>query len=324
MAMGIPNPQSPGTGKDPLSEALAGRTQHVVHITHNDLDAAGCDAIHRIHYRDIFTIWCSVGKFLPILDRIVNVPGNGDLLSITDLGYQEGADERIAALCANGWRVVWRDHHRWQDEEIGSVEGIVETLNLDTETCATGIVARDLLPEDPTAREITGVVCDYDLWRHTDPRSKVLGQVVMQNDFRDYIRDRLMEGIFSDPAIDKRYADINREMLDHIEKSRQHAIILGKKYRIVFAPLFGYPSETAHALRESLDSDIEVVVSSNGRFSIRSVPPISHLIAREFGGGGHPNAAGGSFSFGFFDRLRFFLFKRTRHYERLIAVAERL
>ncbi|NQS73405.1 MAG: phosphoesterase, partial [Methanoculleus sp.] len=43
-----------------LTQALSGRTGNVVHLTHNDLDAVGSDAIHRRKYGDVFTIWCSV------------------------------------------------------------------------------------------------------------------------------------------------------------------------------------------------------------------------------------------------------------------------
>ena len=106
-------------------------------------------------------------------------------------------------------------------------------------------------------------------------------------------------------------------------KSLRHTTIIENgRYRIAFAPLYGYPSETAHAIREELKTDIEVIVSSNGRISIRSVPPVSHIIAREFSGGGHPRAAGGTFPFTLLDRFLFWLIKRNRHYRRLAEAAE--
>jgi len=303
-------------------KALCERTQRVVHLTHNDLDAAGADAIHRRKYGDVFTIWSSVGKFPALFDAVAGAPGRGDLLSISDLGYHDGAVERIKKAKSNGWRVEWRDHHRWQSTEIASVEGAAHLLRVDTSTCATGIAARDLMPGDPVAAEVARVVCDYDLWRHHDPRSKVLGQVIMQREYRDHVRDCLIAGVFSDPVIEREYAAITRQMEKDIKKSIRHATLLCSRYRIAFAPLYGYPSETAHTIRERLESEIEVIVSAGGRFSIRSVPPISHLIAREFNGGGHPHAAGGTFAFTVPDRLAFWLLKRNRHYRRLAAVAD--
>ncbi|MCT8336924.1 phosphoesterase [Methanoculleus sp. Afa-1] len=315
--------RKPDTRDTNFMKALTGRTEHVVHLTHNDLDAAGSDAIHRRKYGDVFTVWASVGKFLSLFDAVAGSPGRGDLLSISDIGYQQGVEQRLAKARSNGWRIEWRDHHRWKDEEIRAVEKKTSLLHVDVTTCATGIVARDLAPDDPVAIEIARVVCDYDLWKHQDPRSKVLGQVVMQKGFREYVRDNLVRGVITDEKIEGEYDRIVREMERDIRKSIRHTTIIGSgRYRIAFAPLYGYPSETAHAIRDELKTDVEVVVSSNGRISIRSVPPVSHLIAREFSGGGHPHAAGGTFPFTLLDRLLFWLIKRNRHYRRLAEKAE--
>lgn len=306
-----------------LMQALSERTATVVHLTHNDLDAVGGDAIHRRKYGEVFTIWSSVGKFLSLLDAVASSPGRGDLLSISDIGYQQGVEQRLAKARSNGWRIEWRDHHRWKDEEVRAVEKRTSLLHIDVAVCATGIVARDLAPGDAAAEEIARVVCDYDLWKHQDPRSKMLGQVVMRKGWREYVRDNLVQGTITDAKIESEYAEIVREMERDIRHSLRHTTIIEDgRYRIAFAPLYGYPSETAHAIRDELGTDIEVVVSGNGRISIRSVPPISHLIAREFGGGGHPHAAGGTFPFSLLDRILFWIIKRNRHYRRLAEAAE--
>jgi oligoribonuclease NrnB/cAMP/cGMP phosphodiesterase (DHH superfamily) len=315
--------QKSGTRSTNLMQALSERTGTVVHLTHNDLDAVGGDAIHRRKYGDVFTIWCSVGRFLSLFDAVAGSPGRGDLLSISDLGYQQGVEQRLAKARSNGWRIEWRDHHRWNDEEVRAVDAKTSLLHIDVATCATGIVARDLAPGDAVAEEIARVVCDYDLWKHRDPRSKMLGQVVMRKGWREYVRDNLVRGTIVDAKVESEYAEIVREMERDIRHSLRHTTIIEDgRYRIAFAPLYGYPSETAHAIRDELGTDIEVVVSGNGRVSIRSVPPISHLIAREFGGGGHPHAAGGTFPFNLLDRILFWLLKRNRHYRLLAEAAE--
>jgi oligoribonuclease NrnB/cAMP/cGMP phosphodiesterase (DHH superfamily) len=150
----------------------------------------------------------------------------------------------------------------------------------------------------------------------------VLGRILSRPGLRDYVRDRLMEGIFTDPVIKKEYDRILAGMERDIRRSIRHTRIIGVKYRIAFSPLYGYPSDTASRVREAFRSEIEVIVSRNGRFSIRSVPAISHLIARRFGGGGHPHASGGTFPFTLMDRIAFLLFKKSRHFEDLVEVAE--
>ena len=319
----MPLPKTP-VGDHGLAGAVKSRTAHVVHLTHNDLDAVGADAIHRIRYGadGVFTIWCSVGKFPVLFSLVASCEGNGDLLSLSDLGYHRDTETMANRARANGWVVEWRDHHRWREEEISKIEKEVSVLHIDTSTCGTGIVARDLLPGNPVAGEVARVVCDYDLWRHADPRSAVLGQVLQRKKNRDHVRDCLVNGIFTDDLIEREYREIRAEMSAMMQRSLKHATFRGKKYRVAFAPLYGYPSETAHFIRNETKTDIEVIIGKDGKFSLRSVPPISHLIAREFGGGGHPNAAGGSFRFTVVERFTWWLFKKSRHFDELVKIAE--
>lgn len=307
-----------------LVNAIKSRTAHVVHLTHNDLDAVGADAIHRMKFGTdgVFTIWSSVGKFATLFALVASCEGKGDLLSISDLGYHREIESISRKATANGWKVEWRDHHRWRDDEVKKVELTVALLHIDTSVCGTGIVARDLAPENPVAVEVARVVCDYDLWKHADPRSAVLGQVLQRKKNREHVRDCLITGIFSDTLIEQEYAEIKADMDAMMKRSLNHATFLGKKYRIAFAPLYGYPSETAQYIRTTKNTDIEVIIGKDGKFSVRSVPPISHIIAREFGGGGHPNAAGGSFNFSVIERFTWWLFKKSRHFDEFIKAAE--
>ncbi len=307
-----------------LAAAIKSRSEHVVHLTHNDLDAVGADAIHRMRYGkdNVFTVWSSVGKFAALFSLVASCEGKGDLLSISDLGYFKDAETIAGSAKAHGWKVEWRDHHRWRDDEISKVARNVTLLRIDTTVCACGIVARDLAPENPTSAEVARVVCDYDLWKHTDPRSAVLGQVLQRKKNREHVRDCLISGIFSDALIDEEFKEIKDEMDAMMLRSLKHATITGKRYRIAFAPLYGYPSETAHFIRSERKTDIEVIISKDGKFSLRSVPPVSHLIAREFGGGGHPNAAGGSFNFSVIERFTWWLFKKSRHFTEFVRIAD--
>jgi oligoribonuclease NrnB/cAMP/cGMP phosphodiesterase (DHH superfamily) len=155
----------PGENDSGLASAVKSRTAHVVHLTHNDLDAVGADAIHRMKFGTdgVFTIWSSVGKFARLFAIVASCEGKGDLLSISDLGYQSGTESIAAGAKKNGWVVEWRDHHRWRDEEARNVGQVVELLHIDTAVCGTGIVARDIAPENSVAAEVARVVCDYDL-----------------------------------------------------------------------------------------------------------------------------------------------------------------
>jgi len=307
-----------------ITRQLATRTAHVVHVTHNDLDAVGADAIHRIRYTNVFTIFSSVGKYPHYLDMLAELPGNGDTISISDLSYRPGAEYPVARAKETGWKIEWRHHHRWTDEEVHTIQSRVDILHIDTGSCGCGICAKDLLPCDVIGEEIARVVCDYDLWRHQDPRSHVLGLVLQERNNREYVRDCLVLGVFRDKTIDEEYAKITDKMNRVKEKTRTDASVFQKKKTVVVAPMYGYPSETAAYLREQLNSDIEVLVSKRGKFSIRSKDPVSHLIAREYGGGGHPHAAGGQFSFSVLDRLSLLFLKKNRHFADVANLAEKI
>ncbi len=305
-----------------FTSLLKSRKGPLVHLTHNDLDAVGADAVHRMRYGPVTSIFCSVGGFLPALDTLAMVPGGGSILSISDLGYQPGIEEKIKQVRDAGWLIEWRDHHRWSDDEVASCQPFCRLLVIDSSTCGCGICARDLQPGNPLAAEVARVVCDYDLWTHEDPRSAVLGIVLQRKKNRDYVRDRLAEGIFSDTFIEREYRDIVSDMEQKIDKSIRKITIRGSKYRIAFSPLYGYPSETAARIRKELSTDIEVLVSREGRFSLRSVPPIGHRIARLYGGGGHPHAAGGKFEFSVWDRIRFMLFGSVPQFSKFVEITE--
>src|SRR5512136_1718094 len=141
--MPLPNAGDKDSG---LASAVKSRTAHVIHLTHNDLDAVGADAVHRMVFGSdgVFTIWSSVGKFSQLFALVASCEGKGDLLSISDLGYCRDAEQVARKATKNGWVVEWRDHHRWRDDEIKKVEGEVALLHIDTSVCGTGVVARDI------------------------------------------------------------------------------------------------------------------------------------------------------------------------------------
>lgn len=305
-------------------KAIDRRRSGIIHLTHNDLDAAGCDAIHRLRFGEIFTIWSSIGRFEENLKILSKMPGRGDTISISDIGYNKNSKIHLKNAKDNGWKIEWRDHHRWSDSEKEEISKLTDYFKIDTETCATGIVAGDLMSGDDHSKEIARVVCDYDLWKHEDSRSKVLGEVGSKWKNLDMIRDCFLSGKLINREIEEIYKDISMEKSDAIDRSIKKSTIYEGRYRIAFAPMFGYPSETAHAIRDRKDTDIEVIVSDNGKFSIRSRPPVSHIIAREFGGGGHPPAAGGKFNYSAIDLISILLFGKNRHFRHLFDVAEKI
>ncbi|HJJ99538.1 MAG TPA: phosphoesterase [Methanocorpusculum sp.] len=284
----------------------------VVHLTHNDLDAAGSDAVCRMVFgSEILTLFSSVNRFGWLVGQIGRCNGKGDRLIISDLGYQKGIEDQIRRVHAAGWKIEWYDHHKWTDEEKERILPFVVSLTVDTSVCATGVIYASFAKGNTTAEEVARVVCDYDLWKHEDPRSAVLGAVTSKKEYFELIRDKFSEGIIVDEDISRIYASIELEKNACIKKSIRHVKMFRGKYVIAVMPAYGYPSETAAEARKELGCNMELLVFDTGKFSLRSVAPVSHLIARQFNGGGHPNASGGSFAYGWKERLMLKLLGRV-------------
>lgn len=308
--------------KEDVSEKIRASKATLIHLTHNDLDAVGSDAIHRLAYgkENVYTIWSSVGAFPFLFEEISELPANGRTLSITDLALKNGMMQSIKRAKENGWTIDWRDHHRWTNEGASDVRNLIHSLTISTNQCACGICAQELLPTNPLAREIAHIVCDYDLWHRTVPLSQRLGIVLQRHKNREYVRDLIMMGVFEDEYIRQEFSSIMKE-IDQVKATCEKEMkIYDGNVKIIITRMHGFPSETAAYLRSKFDSDIEIFVSDKGKFSIRSKQPVSHLIAREFHGGGHPGASGGHFQFTWFDVLKLKLCKKNRYYD---SIAEK-
>ncbi|MDO9522140.1 MAG: phosphoesterase [Methanocorpusculum sp.] len=314
-----------GSNKQTLQEKIVGRTTNIVHLTHNDLDAAGSDAVCRMTFgNEILTLFSSVGKFTWFTAQVSGCNGKGDTLIISDLGYQNGIEDQIRKAHAAGWVIQWYDHHKWTDAEKHKVTPFVQTLIVDTTKCATGVVASVLAKDNQSAREVASVVCDYDLWKHQDPRSAKLGIVTSKQENLRLIRDKLTQGIIIDDEISSIFEKIEHDKNKCMKKSIRAAKIFRGKYTIAVMPAYGYPSETSAEARRQLGTDMELLVFDNGKFSLRSVPEISHLIAKQFGGGGHPNASGGSFNYTWKEKWMLKLFRKVSRADSFITAAQNL
>ena len=136
--MGILRKKKTSAKKQTLQEKIVNRTSNVVHLTHNDLDAAGSDAICRMVFGDeLVTLFSSVNRFEWFLAQVAGCNGKGDTLVISDLGYQKGIEDKVRKAHAAGWNIRWFDHHKWTDEEKARVTPYVESLTVDTTRCAT-------------------------------------------------------------------------------------------------------------------------------------------------------------------------------------------
>jgi len=303
-----------------LSKALRRFREQVIHLTHTDLDAVCCDAIMRRKYGDILTIFSSVQHYSSYLDLLSELRQARDLtLCVSDLGGVLSAAVAIKQLKDDGWRVEWRDHHVWDSSTLDNVADTVDYLRVDPQLCACEIVYEDLLKNDPVAREIALIGRDRDFWINNDPRSERLSTVINNDHWRAAVAAKLSRGVFVDADIEHQYEVQIRRKKRIISNAMRRSKVYGNTAVTVSN---GYSSDVAALLRDQYSSQIEIVLRSNGIFSIRTVAPVANRVAKLFGGGGHPHAAGGNLHFSFVDRVAFCVLEyRLAKVQQLIRAA---
>lgn len=295
---------------------------NIVHLTHTDLDAVCCDAIFRRKYGKVLTIFSSVQDYGIYLDLFIQAPKTRRLtLCMSDLAGRQNAVESVAKLKRNGWHIEWRDHHIWDTQTLEDVTNTIDYLCVNRDFCGCEIVYQDLLNSDPIAQEIAAIGRDRDFWINKDLRSEVLSTVISDNASRDIIVSKLAQGIFKDPEIEHLYATQTAQK----NKSMNNALRTSALFDHTAITISdGYTSDVAAMLRKRYNSRTELVLRSNGIFSVRTVAPVSNQIAKLFGGGGHQHAAGGNLHFTIAERIGFRLFAyRVKKVRELIEAASR-
>ncbi|MBS1263655.1 MAG: hypothetical protein MAG715_00840 [Methanonatronarchaeales archaeon] len=292
----------------------------VVHLTHVDLDAVASNAIHLRRYgpEEVFTVYSGVEDLGEVFRLLAEVSGSTSpkRLSLSDLNF-DGDGEEILKTCrvlkGRGWAVEWRDHHPWRDEVLERFEEVLDHVRVDRDYAGCEVVQMDLLPDDPVAGRIAEIGRDRDLWLNEDPLSERLSTVIGGREWNDRVSRMMARGEYWDEKLERRYEVLEREKELAVERSVDNARVVERGgFRVGVTRSAGYNSDTAHAVRERFGTDLEIVVSGMGTYSLRSPHGVCTAVAEQHGGGGHPNASGGSLGFTFLDGLLFRL-RGTRH-----------
>jgi uncharacterized protein len=246
------------------------------------------------------------GDMAEALAHFSKVPGKGRRLLVADLSLQPEQYAAIVASCAElaagGWSIEWRDHHhkQWEGLDLGLLRRhlVVLEVNADATESGASLQQKALAPADPLLARLAETVRDRDLWWNKTPDSETLEFALSELGTEAFTREYLGAAADS-PVVTPAIRDAAQR-----EKDRQH----GAKSRLLAAAryfgdgptrvgvVYGWlPKNTGlHDLLEDHGCHVAINVRPNGKVSLRSRKPaaVCHLIAREFNGGGHPNASG--------------------------------
>ncbi len=282
-------------------------------ITHTkDLDGVASAAIVAREYVGARVVLADYNDdYLNAVEREVR-PRQGELIVIADIGCNKGTIARWASM-ASGWRsagakVLWLDHHAWDQECLKAIEGAVDELTHDTEgRCAAEVVFERLgRPGDYVESRLAEMAHDADFNIRQDPLAVLLSRLISYYDYLggrgDCMKLQLVEllasGVFWTAGMDahlREYDEILRRDYELLLKSRVREI---DGLRVVVGLRGAYSgTEAANIVREKLGGDVIFMVSGRGHLSIRSERDDinTKALGEAFGGGGHlRHAAGGS------------------------------
>lgn len=246
------------------------------------------------------------GDMAQVLAHFAKTPGRGRRFLIADLSLQPEQYDAIVSSCAaleaNGWVLEWRDHHhkQWEGLDLGRLESHLKAVEVNNDATESGasLQQKALAPNDDFLRRLAETVRDRDLWWNKTPDSETLEFALSELGTSAFTKHYLDLDPGSPIATPSIAAAAQREK--DSQGGAKSTLLSQARYwgdgptRV--GVVYGWlPKNTGlHDLLEDHGCQVAANVRPNGKVSLRSRKPaaVCHLVAREFHGGGHPNASG--------------------------------
>lgn len=293
-------------------------------FTHTDLDGVGCAILSKLAFGDEVDIeYCNYNdvdeKVVNFINAVKNSDTNIGQVFITDISVNEETAKMLDGINHIPYSIHLFDHHKTANHLNKYPWCIVrETLvNPDIKTCGTELffihlVGYRKLHNTKTIDDFIGAVGAYDTWLWKD-LPKTSGQVVKEfNDLlyilgRDEFIERCMKRFKGNKSLlrvtkdERLLLDIRQKEIDaYIDKKDKELVNIllnGDDVGVVFADRFVSELGNTLAERHRESRYIVIIDPGAGKVSYRTVRDDTDVgaVAKLYGGGGHPKAAGHMF-----------------------------
>ena len=301
-------------------------------FTHTDFDGISCAILAKLAFEENVDItYCECDEInTSITEFINNTNGNEyDLCLITDISVDDDVAQEIDKYFSNFYLL---DHHptalnlnkyNWCNVEIDNP--ITNITTCGTELLYYWLIEREFLEKSAVLDKFVDVVRNYDTWRWAS-----LGDAgIISKQINDllylYGRDSFINWCISeihDEVFPRLYAkdelilNIKQKEINEYIEEKNDDMFIGSLCQRTCGFLFAdkYVSELGNTIcKMHPEIDFVAIIDVNsGSISYRSVKndiDLGNNVASLFGGGGHPKAAGSSFSKDLKDKITKIIFQ---------------
>lgn len=290
--------------------AAADRASAALVISHGHcLDGVGSAIMALRHFGTdgAGVVYVQPSEMANVLDLAGALDSRGRRLVIADLSVDRDQYDRVVAACgvlaARGWQIEWRDHHekQWEGLDLDRIRPHLHALEVNEDATESGasLMQQALCPRDAFARRLAETIRDRDLWWNKTRDSETLEFAITwlgDDEFTKHMLARTGRAPVVDAEI-QYAADRQRALIEeHTRVLLDDALYFDTRRGDRVGVVYGWLPKNVglHRLLRKARVRVAINVRPNGKASLRSRKdaPISHLVARRFSGGGHPNASG--------------------------------
>lgn len=287
-------------------------------FTHTDLDGIGCAILAKLAFSDEVDIeYCNYDEINEKVESYIDNNVSGEC-HITDISIKDTLTSRINEDCIGYQKIQLLDHHStalelnkyfWCDVQIENKITHIKTSG--TEMYYKWLIYNKYLKKHKRLDRFVKIVRDYDTWRWSELGDEGILCKQVNDLLYLYGREKFISwcvlkicsnDTFKLDDTDKLLLDIKqKEIDDYIEEKDKQLFTLpmcGWIAGFVFAEK--YFSELGNRLcKMHPEIDFIAMIDMDGTVSYRTIREdldLGQNVAKQFGGGGHPKAAGSQFS----------------------------